>query len=132
MLALALYVHARQLVVQGAAREAVATLLPLVGSSLLEPMFAEQAVLGLASALVRQAGQVASSSSSADLQTAERWLLRAADAAARPATRLLLRDRADRVARARIAPPVPTVVTTTSDPTWADRLLLGAWLDGGF
>lgn len=132
VLALALYVHARQLVVQGAARDAVSTLLPLVGSGLLVPVFAEQAVLGLASALARQAGQVASPSSSADLQTAERWLLRAADTAARPATRLLLRDRADRVARARLAPPVPAVVTTTSDPAWADRLLLGAWLDGGF
>jgi hypothetical protein len=95
-------------------------------------MFAEQAALGLASALVRQAGQAASPSSVADLQTAERWLLRAADTAARPATRLLLRDRADRVGRARTAPPVPAVVTTTSDPAWADRLLLGAWLDGGF
>lgn len=134
VLALAVYVHARTLVVQGASPEAVAALTPLVEGQLLSSVFHDQAVQGLAAAVVRHASRqlVLEPADVAALQRVRQMLLVAADAATRPATRLLLRDRAERVARAAAAPAPPTVVTTTSDPLWADRLLLGAWPEGAF
>ena len=134
ILALAVYVHARNLVVQGASQEAIAALSPLVEGQRLSAVFYDQAVQGLAAAVVRHASRqlVLEEADVAALLRVRQTLLVAADAATRPATRLLLRDRAERVARAAAAPAPPTVVTTSSDPLWADRLLLGAWPEGSF
>ena len=134
VLALAAYVHGRNLVVQGALPEAGAVLLPLVAGQLLSPVFHDQAVLGLATAAVRHASRQleTGAADTAVLEGMRTFLLAAADAATRPATRLLLRDRAERVARAAAAPAAPALVTTTSEPQWADRLLLGTWPDGSF
>lgn len=134
VLALAVYVHARNLVVQGASQAAIAALTPLVEGQRLSLVFHDQAVQGLAAAVVRHAARqlVLDDADVAALLRMRDLLLVTADAATRPANRLLLRDRAERVARAAAAPAPPTVVTTTSDPAWADRLLLGAWADGVF
>jgi len=92
-------------------------------------------VLALGTALVRQSkmsrGPVDGGATQPD-DEAHRLLLTAADNAARPAMRLFFRDRAERAARASLAPAAPTVATATTDPAWADRLLLGTWPDGAF
>jgi hypothetical protein len=112
---LARYVHGRQLLIEGALDAAERTLRPVVERATLPPQFHEQAVLALGVTLVR-----------ADRpDDAHALFVRAAEAAVRPATRLWLRDRAERAARAAKAPPSPKVVTATTDPAWADRLLLG-------
>ena len=91
-------------------------------------------MLGLTTAAVRHASRQleTGAADTAVLEGMRTFLLAAADAATRPATRLLLRDRAERVARAAAAPAAPALVTTTSEPQWADRLLLGTWPDGSF
>jgi len=122
-LALGRYILGRQLVQQGALTEAAAMLQPLVGGTALPPGFDDQAALALATALVRGGG---------DAALAKTVLLSAADVATRSAVRLHLRDRADRAERAATAPQAPPVSTATTDPAWADRLLLGAWPEGGF
>jgi hypothetical protein len=207
VVALAQYVHARQLVQQGSLEPAIALLRPLVaGQQLLPPMLQEQAVLALATALVRRppvpAGDAPVATGDAPVATgdapvvagdapvvagdapvtagdapvtagdapvaagdapvvageaptaapaegpvgpaiapvvpsaaadeAQRLLLSAADGATRPAMRLFFRDKAERASRAMQAPAAPTVATATSDPAWADRLLLGTSADGTF
>jgi hypothetical protein len=67
-----------------------------------------------------------------DAQEAARILADAAKRAVRPASRLFLRDRADRASRAAQAPPPPLNTTPDSDPAWGDRLLLGEEAAGGF
>lgn len=164
VVALAQYVHARQLVQQGSLGPAIAMLRPLVAGQLLPQMLQEQAVLALATALVRRsplpAGDapvaaddapvvafaaptaapaegpvgpaIAPVVPSAAADEAQRLLLVAADGAIRPAMRLFFRDKAERATRAMQAPAAPTVATATSDPAWADRLLLGTSADGTF
>ncbi|HEY1101543.1 MAG TPA: hypothetical protein VGF99_21570 [Myxococcota bacterium] len=134
VLATALYVHARNLVVQGALPEASMVLRPLVEGQLLSATFHDQAVQALAAAAVRWASRalVVDDVDRAALEGVREQLLVAADNVTRPASRLRLRDRAERVARAAAAPVPPALVTTTSPPEWADRLLLGAWPDGAF
>lgn len=116
VLALAGYIHGRQLILTGDLDDAVRVLRPLVDGRLLPPVFHEQAVLALATSLVRKDKP----------DDARPLFLSAAAAATRPADRMFFRDRADRAARAAKAPTAPAVSTSTSDPAWADRLLLGA------
>lgn len=124
------YILARALVQEGALADAIVLLRPLVATRRLPEAFHEQAVLGLATALVR-------TSASGDagpeaLEEARTLLLDSAEAASRPAMRLFLRDRAKRVGRASAAPAGPALATATTDPAWGDRLLLGAAHDGSF
>lgn len=120
--ALGRYVLARQLVITGALDEAVRILRPLVDSKLLSPVFQQQAVLALGTALVRK-----------DKPDDARPLFHvAADEAGRAADRLFFRDRAERAFRAQKAPPLPLTSTTQTDPASGDRLLLGVGLAGGF
>ena len=115
------YVHARRLVQQGALDEAIAALRSLLDEGVLPAPLLEQTQLALATALMKR-----------DRAAEARDLLfAAADAAERPASRLLLRDRAERAARAVGAPEPPTHIDDRSDPAWADRLLLGVD-DAGF
>ena len=115
------YIHARRLVQEGALELAIGSLRPLVDEAALPEPLLEQAQLALATALLKlgQAG------------AARDLLFAAADSAERPASRLLLRDRAERAARAVNAPTAPVHIDVSSDPAWADRLLLGAD-DAGF
>jgi hypothetical protein len=83
--------------------------------------FLEQCRLGLAIARHKRGRH----------EEAAQLLIDAADAATRPAARLLLRDRAERAARAAEAPERPAVLTADSDPRWADRALLGLDDEGG-
>lgn len=157
---LARYVLGRQLVQQGALDDAIAILRPLVAGRTLAEVFHEQAVLGLATALVRQAagpstpppppttlpitpptdpvgvvdGVVPAPAPAAvsPLAEAQALLVSTAEAATRPATRLFLRDRAERVGRASSAAPAPPVSTAVTEPLWGDRLLLGATPAGPF
>ncbi len=119
---LARYVLARQLVLEGALVDAEGLLRGVLERELLEPVFVEQARLTLGVALVR-AGRPG---------LAQALFLQAAQEATRPATRLWFRDRAERAARAERAPPPPSVATATTDPAWADRLLLGEKGAGDF
>lgn len=156
IVALARYVLGRQLVQQGALDDAVALLRPLAVDPALAEAFREQAVLALATALVRQSASAVVSAPSlpvpptdgavvddaapavvatvadARLAEAQRLLIEAAERSTRPASRLLLRDRAERVGRAARAAPPPPVATAATDPAWGDRLLLGAAPDGAF
>jgi hypothetical protein len=133
VVALGRYVYARQLVQQGTVDTAIVILRPLVAEGLLSAAFQEQAVLALGTALVRQSGPRAGAGDGASGDDeAHRLLLTAADTATRPAMRLFFRDRAERAARAALAPAAPAVATATTDPAWADRLLLGTWADGAF
>ncbi|MBI1947098.1 MAG: hypothetical protein HYS27_15485 [Deltaproteobacteria bacterium] len=115
------YIHARRLVQQGALDEAVRALRLLLDDGKLPPPLLEQVQLALATALLK----LDHAAEARDL------LFAAADAAERPAARLLLRDRAERAARAVDAPEAPPHIDAKSDPAWADRLLLGAD-DAGF
>jgi tetratricopeptide (TPR) repeat protein len=124
------YILARALVQEGALDDAVALLRPLVATRRLPAAFHEQAVLGLATALVR--ASAAGEAGPEALEEARDLLLATAEAASRPAMRLLLRDRAARVGRAAAAPTGPAVSTATTDPAWGDRLLLGSAPDGSF
>jgi hypothetical protein len=133
VVALGRYVYARQLVQQGSVDAAIVILRPLVAEGLLSPAFQEQAVLALGTALVRRSGaRTGAGNGASGDDEARRLLLTAADTATRPAMRLFFRDRAERAARAALAPPAPAVATASSDPAWADRLLLGTWPDGPF
>jgi tetratricopeptide (TPR) repeat protein len=127
---IARYVLGRALVQEGAVEEAVALLRPLVAARRLPEAFHEQAVLGLATALVRWSA--AGGAAPEALEEARTLLMQAAEAAQRPAMRLVLRDRAERVARAAAAPAPPSVSTATTDTAWGDRLLLGAGPAGSF
>jgi hypothetical protein len=116
------YVLARQLVLQGALGAGERLLRGVLERQRLDPVFHEQALLTLGVALVR-----------GDRPAEARALfLQAAEQATRPATRLWLRDRAERAERAAAAPAAPAVATATSNPAWADRLLLGATAAGDF
>jgi hypothetical protein len=128
--ALGRYVLARAFVEEGAVFDAIALLRPLVEGSSMPALFREQAVLALATALVR--ASALGSEDAAALTDAQAHLLEAAERASRPAMRLVLRERAERVARAIAAPSSPSTSTATTDPMWGDRLLLGAGLDGPF
>jgi len=127
---IARYVLGRALVQEGALAEAVALLRPLAATRALPEAFHEQATLALATALVR--ASAAGETGPEALEEARALLLQAADAASRPAMRLFLRDRAERVARAAAAPAGPSVSTSTTDPAQGDRLLLGSAPDGSF
>ncbi len=67
-----------------------------------------------------------------DAEEAAQLLSDAAKRAVRPASRLFLRDRAERAARAALAPAMTTPLTADQDPRWGDRLLLGESAAGGF
>lgn len=122
--AIARYIHARRLVLTGAledgARQFRRLLDPPTPQEKLPAVFREQCALGLANALTKM-GQA---------QEASDILIVAADEAERPAMRLVMRDRAERAARAAAAPERPARLTADSDPAWADRLLLGVDDDG--
>lgn len=118
--AMARYIHARRLVHVGALDDGARQFRRVLEENLLPRLFLEQAQLGLATALTKLG----------EGEEASALLVAAADAAERPASRLLFRDRAERAARAAQAPPAPARVTATSDPGWADRLLLGVREDG--
>lgn len=122
--AIARYIHARRLVLTGAladgARQFRRVLEPTTPDEKVPALFREQASLGLADALTKM-GQA---------QEASDILIAAADEAERPAMRLIMRDRAERAARAAAAPEKPARLTAESDPAWADRLLLGVDNDG--
>ena len=121
--AMARYIAARQLVQLGLLPSAIAQMSHVVDDEeRLPPPFREQALLALGTACAR----------AGDAARARDLFVRAADRAERPAMRLLLRDRAERAATAMAAPNKPKVVTATSDPAWADRLLLGANEAGAF
>jgi hypothetical protein len=122
------YVLARALVEEGAAVEAAALLRPLVNERALPEVFREQAILAVSTALVR-ASALGVVDNVAVLE-AHGQLRAAAERASRPAMRLLLRERAERVARALAAPTAPPTSTATTDVLWGDRLLLGASLAG--
>ncbi len=124
------YVLARAFVEEGAVVEAIAMLRPLVVESSLPAVFREQAVIALVTALVR--ASAVGILDAAALEDALAHLLRAAEDASRPAMRLVLREKAERVARAIAAPTAPSVSLATTDPLWGDRLLLGAGLHGPF
>lgn len=113
---MARYVHARRLVQVGALEDAERELRRLLEEGELPAAFAEQVRLGLATALVKLGRG----------EDAATLLIEGADVAERAASRLLFRDRAERAARAALAPPTPERVTASSDPAWADRLLMGA------
>lgn len=115
------YIHARRLVQQGALDDAIAALRSLLDEGRLPAPLLEQTQLALATALLKRERAA----------EARDLLYAAADAAERPASRLILRDRAERAARAVGAPEPPPHVDERSDPAWADRLLLGAD-DAGF
>ncbi len=110
------YIHARRMVQVGALREAASAFRRILEEQKLPRSFLEQSALGLGTALVK----LGSAAEASEI------LIDAADQAERPAMRLLLRDHAERAARAANAPPPPLRITATSDPAWADRLLLGA------
>jgi hypothetical protein len=110
------YILARREIQQGALADGVALMTEVRTQALLPAVLMEQAALGLGTGLLRRG----------DADAAQRVLFDAADKAERAATRVLLRDRAERAKRAQSAPPPPAVSTPTTDPTWADRLLLGA------
>jgi hypothetical protein len=122
------YVLARALVQEGALKEAIGLLRPLASTRALPEAFHEQGLVALATALVRAsaAGEIGPEA----LEEARTLLLQAADAAGRPAMRVFLRDRAERVARAGAAEAGPAMSTATTDPAWGDRLLLGSAPDG--
>jgi tetratricopeptide (TPR) repeat protein len=113
--AMARYIHARRLVHIGALEEGARQFRRVLDEEALPAPFLEQARLGLATALTKMGAAA----------EASELLIAAADGAERPASRLLFRDRAERAGRAALAPEAPARVTATSDPTWADRLLLG-------
>lgn len=118
ILALADYVLGRQLVFEGVHDAAVRHLRPLIeaqGPLREGPAFREQALLAMATAFARRQKP----------DDAQALFLSAAEGATRPAMRLMFRDRADRARRAGKAPLQPSSLTATSDPAWADRLLLG-------
>jgi len=119
--AMARYIHARRMVQVGALDEAILQFQKVREGKALDRMLMEQAALGLATALAK----------SHRAAEAESMLVEAADAADRPAARLLLRDRAERAARAKNAPQKPAAVTEISNPAWADALLLGIDPEGG-
>jgi hypothetical protein len=119
--AMARYIHARRLVQVGALVDGARQFRRVLEEGALPKPFLEQAQLALATALTKMG----------DAAEASDLLIAAADAAERPASRLLFRDRAERAARAAHAPERPERVTAQSDPAWADRLLLGVDDDGG-
>jgi hypothetical protein len=116
---MARYIHARRLVRTGALDDGAAQfrrlLNPSSSAEALPGIILEQVALGLASALA----------GSGQAREASTILIDAADAVERPAMRLMMRDGAERAARAAAAPKRPARITADSDPAWADRLLLG-------
>lgn len=122
VVALGRYILGRQLVTLGNLDDGVRILRPLVDGVALDPVFHQQAILALATALVRKDKP----------DDARALLLAAADAADRGADRMYFRDRADRATRAMKAPAAPPFATATSDSAWADRLLLGTTPEGAF
>lgn len=118
--AMARYIQARRLVHVGALEDGARQFRRVLEENALPRLFIEQAQLGLATALTKMG----------EGEEASALLVSAADAAERPASRLLFRDRAERAARAAQAPPPPERVTAKTDPAWADRLLLGIRDDG--
>lgn len=118
--AVARYIHARRLGYVGALEESAQQFRRALDDKALPTALVEEARINLGTVLVKL-GRGAEASE---------LLVAAADEATRPASRLLLRDRAERAARAAAAPEAPARVTAVSDPAWADRLLLGLREDG--
>ena len=114
------YILARRLIQLGATVDGAPLMKRVLDDAVLPPVFLEQAALTLGTGLLR----------AGDADAAQKLLFDAAAHAERPATRILLKDRAERAQRAVGAPPAPPVSTPSTDPLWADRLLLGAE-DGG-